>query len=297
MIKHYVYLSQPASLKIKHSQLEISLKETGEINKIPITEILILELDSPQIILNNYLLSELATNNVILLIDNKMHMPIGTIQPFYANTLHSKRFRMQIECTKRTKNRLWQFLVQTKILLQAEVLNSKEKNNTRLLKLAKDVLTGDKTNREAAAANYYWRKLFGKDFVRLRTGEYPNNMLNYGYAIVRSAMARAIASAGFHPSLGFKHQNQYNPYCLADDMMEPYRPFVDSIVYDIWKEYPEEQDLNKKVKEFIIGILYRNIIIDGKKSNLQSAIQKSAQSLIKSFKIDKNQLIMPDICI
>jgi CRISPR-associated protein Cas1 len=280
---------------VKHSQLIITNRDTGDINKVPIEEILVLELDSPEISLNNYLLGELAVSNVVLLV-NRMHMPISTIQPFYANTLHTKRFNYQLECTQRTKNRLWQFLVQGKIKHQANVLDAREKNSLRLHKLFSEVLTGDKGNREAQAAAYYWKQLMGKDFVRLRTGEYPNNLLNYGYAIIRSAMARALAAAGFHPALGFKHRNQYNPFCLADDMMKPYRPIVDVNVYDYYQEYPEEAELEQETKKFLIELLYSDIEIGGEKSNLQEAIKKTAQSLIKSFEDNKNQLLLPDLC-
>ncbi len=294
MIKNYVCISNPSTLTVKNDQLQVVNKESGIINKVPLSDIAVIELDSPAVVLNSYLLAKAASENIII-ISTQNHLPIGINMPLYSNSLHTKRLREQIECGDRAKNRMWQYVIQTKILLQAENLKSKDKNYVRLIRYAEQVLTGDKTNREALASAFYWKELFGEDFVRSSGRKYPNNMLNYAYAIIRTSMARAITAAGFHPALGIHHRNQYNPFCLADDMMEVYRPMADSLVYEIKDNFPADDELTKEQKEMLISVIYQDVAIGGQTSPMQIAIQKTANSLINSYSAKKNQLVLPDI--
>lgn len=294
MIKNYVCISNPCTLTVKNDQLQIVNRESGAINSVPLSDIAVLELDSPAVNLNSYLLSKAASENIVI-ISTQSHLPIGVNIPLYSNTLHTRRLKEQVNCTDRAIKRMWQFIIQTKILLQAENLKAKGKSFVRLLRYAEQVLTGDKTNREALASAYYWKELFGEDFVRSSGRNYPNNMLNYGYAIVRTSMARAIVAAGFHPALGLHHRNQYNAFCLADDLMEVYRPFVDSFVYNHLDKFPADDEMTREQKETLISIIYQDVAIGGQTSPMQIAIQKTANSLINSYSAKKNQLLLPDV--
>lgn len=294
MIKNYVCISNPCTLTVKNDQLQIVNRESGVMNSVPLSDIAVLELDNPAINLNSYLLSKAAQENIVI-ISTQLHLPIGVNISLYSNSLHTRRLKEQITCNERTINRMWQYIIQTKIQLQAENLKQNNKNFVRLIRYSEQVLTGDKSNREAIASAYYWKELFGSDFVRTSERNYPNNMLNYGYAIVRTSMARAIVAAGFHPAIGLHHQNQYNAFCLADDLMEVYRPFVDSFVYQKLGEFPADEELTKTQKEQLISIIYCDVKIGGQTSPMQIAIQKTANSLINSYSANKNQLLLPDV--
>lgn len=294
MIKNYVCISNPCTLTVKNDQLQIVNRESGVINSVPLSDIAILELDNPAINLNSYLMSKAANENIVI-ISTHNHLPIGINISLYNNSLHTKRMKEQIQCPERASNRMWQYIIQTKISLQANNLKEKNKNFVRLIRHSEQVQTGDKTNREALASAFYWKELFGEEFVRTEGRNYPNNMLNYGYAIVRSTMARALVAAGFHPAIGLHHSNQYNPFCLADDMMEVYRPYVDNLVYNMLDKFPADDELTKEQKQELISVIYQDVQIGGQTSPMQIAIQKTANSLINSYSAKKNQLLLPDI--
>ena len=217
--------------------------------------------------------------------------------PLDGNTIQSERFRAQIDATEPLKKQLWQQTVKAKIANQAAVLQQWDIPNNYLKTSAQTVKSGDPDNNEAKAAAYYWSNLFPAAwmFFRKREGPPPNNLLNYGYAILRATVARAIVGAGLLPTLGIFHRNRYNAFCLADDLMEPYRPYVDEIVYRMVNELGAVEELTKEHKTVLLKIPAMDVMIDGEKSPLMLATQRTAVSLVKCFAGEQRKLVYPEI--
>jgi len=236
MIKRTLMFSNPAYLSHKNSQLVISFpdKEKGD-RTVPIEDIGVVVLENQQITISHGCIAALVQNNVALISCDNSHMPKGLILPLDGGNTQAERFRYQIEASAPLKKQLWQQTIQQKIYNQAKVLNKISVDATNMFRWSKSVKSGDPDNYEGRAAAYYWQNIFRNfmDFNRNRGGEPPNNLLNYGYSILRAIIARSLVSSGLLPTFGIFHRNKYNAYCLADDIMEPYRPFVDLIVYDI----------------------------------------------------------------
>ena len=309
MIKRTLYFGNPAYLSVRLAQLEIRLPEvekndtlpesfkTSAVKKIPIEDIGVMILDNKQITITHGALGALLDNNVAVITCNEHRMPSGLLLPLCGNTTQSERFRHQIEASLPLKKQLWQQTIQTKILNQARVLQ-----HYRGLKCgnmeawAKQVKSGDSDNLEGRAAVFYWQNLFGniENFRRDRDGVPPNNLLNYGYAILRAVVARSLVGSGLLPTLGIHHHNRYNAYCLADDIMEPYRPFVDRLVIDMMKRYEDISELNTEMKRDLLGLAYQDVLIDGKRSPMQIAIQTTANSVYKCFSGEARKIIYPD---
>ncbi len=225
-------------------------------------------------------------------------MPVGLLLPLYGNTLQNERFRDQIEASLPLRKQLWQQTVRQKIANQEVVLRTSTDAETRCMKAwVEQVRSGDADNLEARAAAYYWRNLFPNipNFVRGRDGEPPNNLLNYGYAILRAVIARALVSTGLLPTLGIHHHNRYNAYCLADDIMEPYRPYVDELVIKIIHKYSSYNVLNKELKAELLSIPVLDVTIDGKKSPLMIAATQTTASLYKCFSGELRHISYPQM--
>src|SRR5690606_6046247 len=235
MLKRTLYFGSPAYLKTQNKQLVIELPETGEIKTAAIEDIGVVILDHQQITITQALLARLLDNNTAVIICNDIHHPTGLFLNLDGHTLQSQRFQYQIEASLPLKKQLWQQTVIAKITNQAFLLQQYRIPNKVLLQLASNVKSGDSDNCEAQASAYYWKHVFPlfPKFRRHREGPPPNNLLNYGYAILRAVVARSLVGSGLLPTLGIHHRNQYNAYCLADDIMEPYRPYVDKVVYNI----------------------------------------------------------------
>lgn len=240
MIKRTLYFGNPAYLSLKLEQLVVRMPDSQDnmetVRTIPIEDIGILILDHKQITITQGLIEKLLDCNCALITCSSNHLPVGLMLPLYGNTIQNERFRYQLDASLPLRKQLWQQTIQAKIANQAAVLKyatGSIHNNMQVW--ATDVRSGDSTNMEARAAAYYWKTLFQDidGFVRGRDEDEPNNLLNYGYAIVRAVIARALVSSGLLPTLGIHHHNRYNAYCLADDIMEPYRPYVDRTVFDI----------------------------------------------------------------
>ena len=218
--------------------------------------------------------------------------------PLSGNTTQSERFRNQIDASLPLKKQLWQQTIRQKILNQATVLN---KNTGAIVKnmqvWANEVKSGDPDNLEARAATYYWRYLFPTlpNFVRGREGDPPNNLLNYGYAILRACVARGLVGSGLLPTLGIHHHNRYNAYCLADDIMEPYRPFVDDLVINIMQEYPDYSELTRSIKAALLTIPSLDVMLDGKRSPLMIAVGQTTASLAKCFNGELRKIAYPEL--
>src|SRR5699024_3498704 len=188
-------------------------------------------LEHPQITLTNKLIERLAQNKTLIITCDRQHLPCSILQPLVGHTEQTERYRDQINASQPLKKNLWQQTVAAKVENQAKHLQNRNRHYKKLLRWSKEIKSGDSTNIEGVAASYYFRRIFSiENFSRFRDGIPPNNLLNYGYAILRAIAARAIVSSGMLPSIGIFHANKYNAFCLADDVMEPYRPFVDNLV-------------------------------------------------------------------
>ncbi len=296
MIKRLIYIGSPCRLSAKNGIMKLEVKSTGEVNSIPIDDIGYLELDHPQIIATSYLLQELMESSVAVVFCDKRRIPNGLALPFAANNLYTKRFNRQISAKQTLKNNLWKQIVQAKIRNQACALEKRGSESERLRKLANEVKSGDSSNKEAAASKYYWGAFFPEiKFKRARFGDYPNNLLNYGYAILRAVVARALALRGLNPSAALRHKNQYNPYCLADDIMEPYRPFVDLHLAEKFDFQEPIKDLNREAKAKILPLADGDVLVGGKKKPLQLAALKTCVSLNKCYAGKGKKLILPSL--
>ena len=293
MIKRVLCFENPARLSLKLAQMVVELQDVTR--TLPIEDIGVVILDHKQITITHALIDALLANNVAIVTSNDKHLPVGLMLPLDGNTLQSERFRAQIDASEPLKKQMWQQTVVAKILGQAHVLGSQHIEHTNMLKWAKDVRSGDTDNMEARAAAFYWRNMFEKDaFIRDPQGLPPNNLLNYGYSIVRAMMARALDGAGLLPTLGIHHHSRYDAYCLADDIMEPYRPFVDMKVMEMWKKGGITSDISSEQKRQLLGVTTMDVNISGHRSPMMLAIQTTAQSVQKCFSGEARKIIYPD---
>ena len=300
MIKRTICIENACFLKFANEQMVVSYKhikglEDMEDRTVPIEDLGMLVLEHQQISLTHYLLNKLAEGNVAVVTCNDTHHPTGLLMPLESNTLQSERFRAQIEASEPLKKQLWQQTVKAKITNQSAVLKRWDGKYKLLVNLADNVKSGDADNNEAVAAAHYWRNLFPPawNFYRKRDGLPPNNLLNYGYAIVRAGMARAIVGAGMLPTLGIFHRNRYNAYCLADDMMEPYRPYVDMVVRAIIDNTSAVDRLTQDMKVELLKIPALDVLLDGDKSPLMVAMQRTAVSLARCYAGEQRKLLLP----
>ena len=286
MIKRTLFFGNPAYLSTKNEQLVVGYpeEEEKENKTVPIEDIGMLVLEDQQITLTNGLLTKLIQNKAAVVNCNQQHLPVSLMQPLVGHTEQTERIRHQLNASLPLKKNLWQQTVTMKIENQANHLFRRGKNHKKLAKWAKEVKSGDIENHEAVAAAYYWQNLFDIDgFNRYQKGIPPNNLLNYGYAILRAVTARALISSGMLPSVGIFHRNKYNAYCLADDIMEPYRPFVDDLVFEIVQTGEDIQDLNTFLKTELLQIPAMDVVIDDKVSPLMVALSRTTNSLYECF--------------
>lgn len=300
MIKRTLYFGNPAYLSLKLDQLVIRRPDNTEnqnevARTIPIEDIGIVVLDNKQITITQALLEVLMANNCSVLTCDSRHMPSGLFLPIDGNSVQSERFQNQINASIPLKKQLWQQTVVQKIRNQASVLaysTSEVHNNMQIW--SNSVKSGDTNNLEARAAAYYWKNVFPDypGFVRDPEEGNANALLNYGYAILRAIIARALVSSGMLPTLGIHHHNRYNAYCLADDIMEPYRPYVDKMIVDMLKENPF-CEMNQKAKTCLLGIPTLDVIIAGKRSPLIVAASTTTASLYKCFSGESRKILYP----
>lgn len=313
MIKRTLYFGNPAYLSLKCSQLVVQkptadgdmlcLDLQGGDNTyvkcatIPIEDIGVVLLDHKQITVTQALLEALHQNNCAVITCDSKHMPCGLFLPLSANTVQNERFRTQIEASVPLKKQLWQQTIVQKIRNQEAVLQyTQGKAFGNMQSWSRDVRSGDADNLEARAAAFYWKTIFpdNSDFVRDRDEDGVNAILNYGYAILRAIVARAIVSSGMLPTLGIHHHNRYNAYCLADDIMEPYRPYVDKLVFDILKENPVAK-LSHQTKVSLLSISTIEVNIGGRRSPLMVAASTTTASLYRCFEGISRKIIYPEI--
>jgi CRISP-associated protein Cas1 len=314
MIKRTLYFGNPAYLSTNLEQLVVRLPEVEknetlpEIFKkehyatIPIEDIGVVVIDHQRITISQALIAKLLNNNVALITCNNTHMPTGLMLNLDGNTLQSQRFKAQLDASEPLKKQLWQQTIRAKIKNQAFALSIAGLEIQNMLHWADEVKSGDAENHEGRAAAWYWKNIFrdqlpggSPDFIRDPDGEAPNPLLNYAYAIIRAVAARALVGSGLLPTLGIFHRNQYNAYCLADDIMEPYRPFADMAVKQIIKSEGIMTELTPTVKKKILALPAIDVSMGNEKSPLMIAMQRTSAALAKCFLGESRKLLYPDL--
>ena len=311
MIKRTLYFGNPAYLSLRNQQLVIKMPEveksttvcevikTESVRTIPVEDIGVMVLDNKQITLTQGLMEALLVNNTAIVSCDARSMPAGLLLPLSGNTIQQERFTDQINSSLPLRKQLWQQTIKAKIENQAAVLRKHTSAESKCMNVwASDVKSGDSDNLEGRAAAYYWKNLFVPyidKFVRGREAAPPNNLLNYGYAILRALIARALVSSGLLPTLGIHHHNRYNAYCLADDIMEPYRPYVDELVLSIVKSGQDYEELTKDLKAQLLSIPTIDVQISGKRSPLMIAASTTTASLAKCFGGEIRKIIYPEM--
>ncbi|MBS1653290.1 MAG: type II CRISPR-associated endonuclease Cas1 [Bacteroidetes bacterium] len=307
MIKRTLYFGNPAYLKTANEQLLVETplaltitngegEQIKTIQKsIPIEDIGLVLLDHQQVTITQALLTKLLANNTAIITCDDTHHPTGMILNLDGHSLQSQKFAAQLEASIPLKKQLWQQTITSKINNQAAMLAFRKQENKLLLNLAKSVKSGDSDNCEAQAAAYYWKRIFPEElaFRRERYGPAPNNLLNYGYSILRALVARSLVASGLLPVMGIHHRNQYNSYCLADDIMEPYRPFVDYIVFQLVRTNGQYLEMSPSMKKALLEIPAMDVLIDGKKSPMMNAVQRTTASLAKCFEGSTRRILYP----
>lgn len=308
MIKRTLYFGNPAYLSLRKEQLVVQLPEVVKnedlpekmkqesIVSIPIEDIGVVILDHKQITITQGLMEKLLENNCALITCDSTRMPVGLMLPLAGNATQTERFKAQLDASVPLKKQLWQQTVQAKIENQAFVLDKMAGVVVKNMNAwAADVKSGDPDNYEARGAVYYWANLFPgiKGFSRNREGIPPNNLLNYGYAILRAVVARSLVASGLLPTLGIHHRNKYNAYCLADDVMEPYRPFVDRLVFEIVSENQNIDEITQPLKTRLLGIPVLDVMINGQRSPLMVAVGQTTASLYQCFSGEVRKIKYP----
>ena len=264
---------------------------------IPIEDIGILILDSPHITLTHALLAELNENNTAVLSCDSKHMPYGLMLPMFSHHAFTEKMYQQLESSLPLRKNLWQQTIVAKISNQAAFLRQHGIDDRKMKYYLGLVKSGDPQNVEGRAAAYYWEHLFASHprFTRDREGDMPNAMLNYGYAILLAVVARVLTASGLLPAVGIHHRNKYNPWCLASDIMEPYRPFVDRLVIQIAAEYPGSETLTPEIKRKLLQVPVTDIVIDGSSSPLMVGVQRTTASLSACFEGAARRILYPEM--
>lgn len=283
MIKRTLLFSNPYHLHLKYNQLVVDNKETGETKSLPVEDLGFVVLEHPQITFSQGIMRLFLEHNVAVVFCNDRYLPTGVLLNMDGHNLQTARFRAQLDASLPLKKNLWMQTIRQKLLNQADILNQEQKDGAALVQKARMVRSGDQSNEEAKGAAIYWSRLFGKAFRRERYGDSPNGLLNYGYAILRAAVARALAGSGLHPTLGIFHRNQYNTYCLADDIMEPYRPFVDRLVLDWIASHGLHAEVDQQAKAHLLGVLTMDVYIGKRQRPLMLALSETTSSLADCF--------------
>ncbi|AMC10415.1 type II CRISPR-associated endonuclease Cas1 [Lutibacter profundi] len=280
MLKRTLFFGNKATLTTKLEQLVIKTKDR-ELT-VPIEDIGFIVLEHHEIYISIPTLTKLSANNVAVIFCDAKHMPSSMLLNLDNHYIQQELFKNQINASLPLKKQLWQQTIKSKIKNQAYLLEQLNKPSKVLHYFESKVLSGDTENMEGVAAAHYWKHLFNFKFKRERYGAYPNLFLNYGYIILRAAVARALAGSGLLSTLGIHHHNKYNAFCLADDIMEPFRPLVDAKVIAILKNYNEEE-LTTPIKAELLNVLTETVYFEDTKSPLMVALSKTCTSLQQCY--------------
>lgn len=292
MIKRTLSFSKQCSLSLKNQQLVVKVKDDPDfIRTVPVEDIGFVLLENQQISVSLPLLNALAENNAAVIVCSDKFMPNAMMLNLDSNSIQGERYRDQVNASEPLKKNIWKQTVEAKIRNQAALLDKLDKDGSVLRPYWQNVKSGDADNREGVAAKIYWDTLFGDDFVRARGGCSPNEMLNYGYTVLRAAVARSLMGSGLFPAFGIYHRNRYNSFPLADDIMEPYRPFVDEIVFDLYAN--GESELTKETKAEILKLLYVDTVFDKVMRPLDVGLSITTASLAKCFSGESKKIMYP----
>lgn len=290
MLKKSILVERKTQINCKLNQL--ILKNDQREASIPIEDIGFIVIDHPEVYLSITAMNMLIDNNASVIVCDQSHLPNGMFLNLNSHHIQQELFKAQLAASLPLKKQLWQQTIKEKIKNQGLLLQYITEEDNHFDFLRNKVLSGDSSNMEAVAASYYWKSFFESSFKRERFGSYPNNFLNYGYAILRAATARALSSSGLLNTMGIHHRNKYNAFALADDIMEPFRPLVDEQVHYIMAHY-EEQELNTTIKAELLHILTRTVYFKEEKSPLMVGLQKTASSLQQCFTGNRKKIKYP----
>lgn len=283
----------PARLRIRFDQLVIEPADQP-IARVPLCDLGALILSNPQISLTQAVLSGIMESGGAVIACNSARLPVGLMLPIESHSTQAKRFALQAAAKRPINKRLWKQVVQAKIRAQAGVLDRVNGSDSGLASLASRVTSGDKSNLEAQAAQRYWPLLFmDPNFRRRFDADDQNRLLNYGYAVLRAMVGRAVCAAGLHPSIGIHHHNQYNPYCLADDLMEPYRPIVDETVVEIVRMHGAGAALDRESKAELLSFINRRSLYEGEARVVGDLIAMTVSSLARVYEGTERRLVLP----
>lgn len=292
-------ISNPSYLQINKSQLQI----TQDSNKftVPLQDIVCIILNHYAINLSGAVFSSCAENNIVIISCDNTHLPNGIFHSFLPHSRQNLVLQQQLNLSQPFKKRLWQNIIEQKITNQASVIEKVYPTNIELIKLrhlAQTVLSGDKNNNEAQASKIYFPELFGRDFIRIgknrntSNNEYQeiNGLLNYAYTIIRSLICRALVGYGLLPTLGLFHDNQFNAFNLADDFIEPYRPYIDWYIYELVND-KHTMELSPQIKAALVDILNHIIVIDSKLTTILNAIDLMIKSFVSCINDNNHGLL------
>lgn len=291
MIKRTLFFASPIRLSLRNQQLVVENHSTEEVRTVPIEDIGFVLVENQQVTITIPALNALSENNCSVVFCDSHHMPVSMLMNLEANTTQAETYKYQIDASEPLKKNLWKQIVEKKILNQAKLLTELGKDGDRLKPLYSNVKSGDTDNREGIAARKYWAALFGEEFCRSRKGGAPNSLLNYGYSILRAAMSRAIMGSGLYPAFGLFHKNRYNAFPLADDLMEPYRPYVDQFVYALYNN--GNNDLSTESKQQLLSVLFSDVRFDDTTRPLQMGLTLTSASLVRCFRGESKHLEYP----
>ncbi len=292
MLKRALFFSTPFCLSLRDNQMIINTKAMPEMQKsVPVEDIGFVVLEHQQTSITLPLLNALSDNNVAVILCGENRLPNAMLMNLDSNRTQGESFRNQTEASEPLKKGLWRQIVEAKIRNQAALLNRLGRDGDKLKPYYMNVKSGDADNREGIAAKIYWSELFGRDFIRTREGNAPNNLLNYGYTLLRAAVARSLMGSGLLPALGIFHRNRYNAFPLADDVMEPYRPYVDLIVARLYAEGKTE--LTREVKSELLGLLFCDTRFGKVLHPLDVGLTHTTASLAKCFAGTQKKIVYP----
>lgn len=293
MIKRIIEIGSPASCSLNLNSLVIKQK-TGE-SRVLLEDLGAVIVDHPAVNFTQKLLCTLTEYDVVVLFCNEKHLPQGILLSYTSHHLHSKIVKAQAFMKEPIKKRFWQSIIKAKIKEQANLLGmiGNERGRKNLLRYIPRVLSGDPENIEGVTSAIYFKEVFGKQFRRDRFATNENILLNYGYSIARSLTLRAISAAGLHPALGIFHKNQFNAFCLGDDLMEIIRPLIDKTILSLMNEGVKE--INKETKPKILHFLLHRVRFDKAETSLLVGMQKFAQNLALNILGEKKRLMIPQI--
>lgn len=292
MLKRALFFSTPYCLSLRNGQMIIHTREAPDMQKsVPIEDIGFVVLEDQQTSVTLPLLNALSDNNVAVILCGDNRMPNAMLMNLDSNKTQGESYRAQIDASEPLKKGLWKQIVEAKIRNQAALLRKLGRDGDKLKPYYMNVKSADADNREGIAARIYWSELFGANFTRFREGTPPNNLLNYGYTLLRAAVARSIMGSGLFPAFGIFHRNRYNAFPLADDLMEPYRPYVDEQVYNLYRQGHEQ--LTREVKSALLRVLFADTRFDNVTRPLEVGLTFTTSSLAKCFAGIRKKITYP----